>query len=313
MTNRNITEEVDYKNVSSDIELRDIVNIIWQNKIVVSLATSIITLIALYVALTLPNIYKSEVTLSPVSENSGMKLPGQLGGLAAIAGVNLGGNSGNDKVSIATELLRSRDFITKFVDKNDLYVPLLAAKGWDKQYDKIIIDNKIYSEKDKIWLIDGDETKKNPTKTAVVEGFLKIMDFNQDKNSGIIRLSIEHYSPKIAEKIVSSLVKAINEEMRIRELKEAEKSINYLNNQIMQTKLTDMQGMLYSLVEEQTKTLMLANVRDEFVFETIDPAIIPEIKHKPKRAYIVVGAFLFGFFVTSLLVLARNSSNKKNR
>ena len=48
-----------------------------------------------------------------------------------------------------------------------------------------------------------------------------------------------------------------------RDIEEAEKSIAYLQQQISQTNIADLRTALYSLVEEQTKTLMLANVRDE--------------------------------------------------
>jgi LPS O-antigen subunit length determinant protein (WzzB/FepE family) len=74
--------------------------------------------------------------------------------------------------------------------------------------------------------------------------------------------------------------------------------------------------MLFSLIEEQTKTLMLANVRDEYVFSTVDPAVVPELKDKPKRSLIVAVAIvlggmfgLFGVLIGSALVNSRKASN----
>jgi len=102
------------------------------------------------------------------------------------------------------------------------------------------------------------------------------------------------------------LVKDINEEMRNRELVEAQKSINYLNQQIAQTNIADIQTMLFSLIEEQTKTIMLANVREEYVFETVDRAIVAEKKSKPSRALICIMAVMLGGFLSMLLVLVRH-------
>ena len=135
--------------------------------------------------------------------------------------------------------------------------------------------------------------------------FKKIFIVNEDKASGIIKLSIEHYSPYVAKEWIDLLIKTINEEMRSRDLVEAENGINYLNKQLAQTNVADVRSMLFSLIEEQTKTVMLANVREEYVFKTIDPAIVAEKKSKPMRGLIVVSSTMLGFFIAMLLVLLR--------
>ena len=35
--------------------------------------------------------------------------------------------------------------------------------------------------------------------------------------------------------------------------------------------------------------MMLAQVREEYVFKTLDPALAPERKSEPKRAYLYIG------------------------
>lgn len=44
-----------------------------------------------------------------------------------------------------------------------------------------------------------------------------------------------------------------------------------------------MQNTFYKLIEEQTKSLMLAEVQEEFVFKVVDPSVVPEVKYEPKR------------------------------
>ncbi|HAS23515.1 MAG TPA: LPS O-antigen length regulator, partial [Idiomarina loihiensis] len=76
-----------------------------------------------------PNIYKSEATLAPTEEASGgglSQMAGQLGGLASLAGVNLGGKNA-DKTTIALEILKSRAFIKSFVEKYDILPELMAV------------------------------------------------------------------------------------------------------------------------------------------------------------------------------------------
>ena len=50
---------------------------------------------------------------------------------------------------------------------------------------------------------------------------------------------------------------------------------------------------------------MLAEVKDEFAFKTIDPAVVPEEKTGPKRALICVLATLLGGMLGVALVLLR--------
>ena len=58
-------------------------------------------------------------------------------------------------------------------------------------------------------------------------------------------------------------------------------------------------------IEEQTKTIMLANSRPEYLFKTIDPAIAPERKAGPSRALTCVFGTLFGGFMGVMMVLIR--------
>ena len=126
----------------------------------------------------------------------------------------------------------------------------------------------------------------------------------------MVKLSIEHFSPYLAKEWTDNLVKAINEEMRTREIAEAEKSIVYLNTQISKTSLAEVKTMLFSLVEEQTKKLMLANVREEYLFKAIDPAVVSEKKSKPARSLICILATMLGFFLGCIIVLVRHFNFK---
>lgn len=290
---------------SDEIDLRELFSAIWAGKWVIIATTFLFSVAAVFYALSLPNIYKSEVTLAPAGESGGLNIPGQLGGLAALAGVNLGGKGG-DKTALALEILKSREFLGRFIEENDLYVPIMAAKGWDRASDKLLIDPEIYNEETMQWVRVVEEPfKPKPSVLETIEGFERLLAAGQDKTSGIVSLSFEHYSPFIAKQIADKLIIAINEDMRNRDLSEAEKSIEYLNKKIGETNLADVRTMLFSLIEEQTKTLMLANVRKEFVLKTIDPALVEEKKTKPNRVLIVISSFILGFMLSMMIVLVR--------
>lgn len=301
------------QNVANDeIDLRESWKVIWQGKWSIIATTFLFVVAAVIYALNLPDIYKSEALLAPVSEDSGLKIPGQLGGLAALAGVNLGGLGGDDKTGLAMEIIKSREFLGRFIEKNDLFIPIMAAEGWNRTDNSLVIDDEIYDINTKQWVREVKPPfQPKPSLLEVHEDLLELFAISQDKTSGMVKLSVEHYSPYLAKTWTDELVKAINDEMRQRELSEAQRSIAYLNSQIEQTSIADVRTVLYSLIEEQTKTVMLANVRDEYVLKTVDPAVVAEKKAKPARALIVILAFMLGSLLSMMFVLVRYFSGKK--
>lgn len=66
-----------------------------------------------------------------------------------------------------------------------------------------------------------------------------------------------------------------------------------------------MQQVFYQLIESETRTVMLANAQREYVFKTIDPAVVPQEKSAPKRALIAVLATMLGGILGVFVVLIR--------
>ena len=52
--------------------------------------------------------------------------------------------------------------------------------------------------------------------------------------------------------------------------------------------------MFYQLIESETRTVMLANAQDEYIFKTVDPAVVPQEKSEPSRALIAIVATILG-------------------
>ena len=53
------------------------------------------------------------------------------------------------------------------------------------------------------------------------------------------------------------------------------------------------------------RTVMLANAQDEYVFEMVDPAVVPQEKSEPKRALIAVIATILGGMLGVFIVFIR--------
>lgn len=297
-----------------EINLKELFDVVWKGKWIIICSSLIAAIIAVFYALSLPNTYKSEVLLAPAEESNGgglSALAGQFGGLASLAGVSLGGSSGN-KVTIAIELLKSRQFISEFIEENDLKPEIMASDGWDPATNSVIYDRHIYDEDSDIWLREVKAPRRTePSLLEVHKRFLKEnLAVSQDKETGLVSLSITHVSPVVAQRIASKLVDAVNTKMRQNDIEDAQRSIDYLNDALRETNVADMQQVFYQLIEKQQQTKMLANVRGEYVLKVIDPAIVAEEKSGPKRAVICVLFVLIGIFFGVAIVLIRGFLRK---
>lgn len=296
-----------------EIDLKKLASIVWKGKFYIFCSITIFAIISLLYAISLNNIYKSEVLVASASQQQGGgMLSGQLGGLAALAGVNIGGSSGVDKTTLALETIKSREFVSKFIQNHNILIELMAAEDWQLATNTLVIDQKIYDSKSKTWVREVDFPKKTePSMQEAYKMFTKAFNVTKDAKSGIIALSFKHYSPYFAKQVLDWIILDINEEMKVKDIQESEQSIVYLEKQIANTNISEVKSTLSSLIEEQTKTLMLANTRSEYMFKIVDPAIVPEEVFEPKRSLIVGVGIVFGGLLAILAVLLFPSLRKE--
>ncbi|PKG37507.1 Wzz/FepE/Etk N-terminal domain-containing protein [Psychromonas sp. Urea-02u-13] len=308
-----------------EIDLKELFLVIWKGKWIIILLSILFAGGGVFYAISQPNTYTSAVLLAPAQDEGSSGLGGQLGGLAALAGVNIGGSGGTDVKTQALAVLQSRIFIDAFIEKNDLLVPLMASEKWIpelKEWDqekqkwneapaKHILDAELYDIKNKQWLVN-EETKKplKPTMWEANKEFKTLISTSEDKENGMVTISVTHHSPIIAQQWAELLVVEINAWMKNDKLTETEKNIGYLRKQLEQTAIAEVRTLFFQMIEEQFKNKMLAEVQAEYVFKTIDPAIVPEEKAGPKRALICVLATLLGGMFGVFLVLVRHFIKK---
>lgn len=307
-----VSPQLSFDSLSSrrddEIDLRELASVIWEGKWIIIAVTALFAAASVFYALSLPNIYQSKSLLAPSesAQGGGMsRVAGQLGGLASLAGISIGSASGGDKVAVSMAVLKSRKFINEFVERHNILPELMAVKMWDSSSNQLFFDEKLYSA-DGGWIREVKPPKvPKPSEWEAFEVFTEILEVTQDKETGFVTVAVEHQSPVISQLWVSLLVKDLNRVMKEKDVSEAQRSIEFLKEQLIGVALADMRTVFYQLIEEQTKTIMLAEVREEYVFSTIDPPVVPEQRVKPKRAIIAVIGVLLGGMLSLALVLIR--------
>ena len=274
-----------------ELSLIELWKVLVEYKLLIIVFTALTTLGAIYYASTLPTIYKAEVLMIPASGGvSGGSLSNRLGSLADMAGASLGGSSAGAEGEQALARLKTRSFLINHIKEKKLKL-ILFADQWDRVEKKWI--DKEPSDRDSAELLKNMiEAGSHPRSKA-----------------GLASLSIEWKNPhnpnKIAD-IANNLVSSINSHAKDRAILEARDSISFLEKELEQTSIVNSQTILYSLIEQQMGKIMMANIRDEFVFKVIDPAVNPKhAETKPILMVIFIGIIL-GIFLASFLAISVN-------
>ena len=244
-----------------EIDLRELFGVLWGNKIKIIGITAVFAVVSVISALSIPNQYKASALLAPAQQQSGglSGALGQLGGLASLAGVSIGGGESSE-AQVAQEIMKSWSFIEGFIADNDLAVEVYAAEGWSRESNQLKFDNDVYEVKTKTWLVENDNIGQlgPPTSWQLFEKFSEMLAVSQDKKSGLISVSIEYYSPQIAKQWLDLYISSINKHMQARQVVKVSNNIEYLEAQIEKTSITEMQEVFYTIIEEQIKSQMLA-------------------------------------------------------
>ena len=296
-------------NFSDDqIDFGEIFAALWAGKKIVAGVSFVAGLLSVIISLSLPNVYTANTLLSPAEQSSGglSSLMSQYGGLASLAGLSLPSGGDASKAQLGIQLMQSRAFISDFVDRRELLPDLMAVESWNIKTNKVAYDPDIFNEDDNVWTRDAEAPLlPKPSGQEAFKEFIEILTISEDPQTGFVSVSIEHQSPIIAARWLDWLIEDVNAAVKMQDVTEATKSIEYLKQQVANTSLAELQAMFFELIQSQTETVMLAQVRSEYVFKTIDPAVAPEEKSGPNRALICIVGTLLGIVIGSILVLFR--------
>lgn len=264
-----------------------------------------VAILALIWAINQPNVYTSSTLLMPASDESGSLsgLAGNLGGLAAMAGVSLPEGE-KDNTVLALELIKTQAFLGDFIVENELTVPIMAAEDWDKETNTLVINPEVYDQSANKWVRSPPPSRKViPSIQETYEAFLKLIVIEQDPKTNFVTLSVDFYSPYLAAEWTNKLVNKLNHSIRLRDKEEATESIAYLEKLLLESNIQGVIATFSALMEEQVKSQMLTEVRKDYVFKVVEPAIVPELKSKPRRSLIIILAGFIGGIIGMIVIL----------
>jgi capsular polysaccharide biosynthesis protein len=293
-----------------EIDFLNLIKPLWKKKLLILLLTVFSGLVSYMYSLTIVNTYKSEAILIPSKNiiNNSNQTNSSFSGLASFAGIKLQNSSSSNQVLIGLEIMKSLNFYEQFLINNDLYIELQAANGWSKKNNELILNSNLYDVNQKKWISKGEfSVNGRPSLQSTHSSFLKKFQISNDSQSGLIKLSFEHYSPYKAQIILNKLIKDINTITKEDDIDTAYKAISFLEAELEKSNLNDLRIGINNLIQKQIEKIALANSSPEYLFQILSGPHFPESKTSPNRSYIVMISMLISFLATSISILFFNS------
>lgn len=279
----------------SYLDVRGLVAAVWDSKMVGAVILLVFIAVGVSMSFLVQSKYNVEVLLVPAEQDtqgSGLEEVLSRGaGLLDLAGIGI------DAMPSSTQtiaLLSSRRLTADFVESNNL-MPILFPNDWDSETNSW----KETNVRDQPSIADAIEYFDEDIRTVEV-----------DQRTGLITLSVTWIDAAQAAEWAMGLVQLLNNQMRDDAISESTKSLEFLNQELSQSSIVDLQKSIYSLMEQEVQRAMLANVNEEYALKVLDPPFVPDPDDYvwPNRVlFALLGAFI-GLAVLLLFAYRRMDS-----
>jgi uncharacterized protein involved in exopolysaccharide biosynthesis len=275
VSNHSSTES---SSADSGLDLFELVSIVWREKLTFALVVAFCTTIGLAYALLATPIYKAEVIMTPSGQRAPSAALGQLGGLAALAGVSLG----SERSAMPLAVLKSREFAQDFIA--------------DEQLASALVEDSPF------------RAKQLDVRDAL-EVFLKnVLVVTEDKKAGTVTVAMYWEDAEIAARWANQYVQRLNDRLRARALAESERNVQFLQKEIANTSVVSVQQSVGRILEAEMQQYMLAKGDIEYAYKVVDRASPPKRRESPKRALVVLLSGLFGGVLGVFAVIVKTQS-----
>ncbi|MDC0587733.1 Wzz/FepE/Etk N-terminal domain-containing protein [Gammaproteobacteria bacterium] len=286
--------------------MKELFAVFVKGKWIILSITIFISMLGVVYSLSLPNIYKSEALVVSSTPTNNSNIIRNYAGLANISGISLPPQSNESNSSQAFEKIKSLSFFESNFMPNIFLPDLMAYDSWNSSLNKSIYNDSIYDSQNNSWVHKTLRKQSEPSSQRSFNVFIaKHLEIYTDKDTNFINISVAHKNPYIAQEWNKILIDQINYYYRGKDRKEAEAASDYLSNILLETKLFEVKQVIAALLQKETQKLTLIESNEFYVYEIIDPPAVMETKSGPNRALICILIFIFGFALSSSIVLAK--------
>lgn len=303
----------------NNVNLVEIGRLLWRSRKAIAAVTAIVTVCSIIVSLLLPPYYRSSVSLMPETERSKLGGLGGLSELAAMAGVNVGGD-----VTLAR--LYPTIIKSEVILRNVLYAEYRTAESEKPQ-------NLI-----QIWEIGG-KTERHAYEDALT-ALQNALDVTLDNKTNIVTISIEMKDAALAADLVNKTVAELDKFFRTKRTTNATEQRKWIEGRVKEVESdlgksedvlkefreknrrigdspqlllqqqrlireVEINSTLYVELKKQYEIVRIEEIKNIPLVSIIDPAVPRVYRERPKRRNIVITFFLLSLAGASGFVYLR--------
>ncbi|MCH7733395.1 MAG: hypothetical protein IIB44_12965 [Candidatus Marinimicrobia bacterium] len=215
-----------------EIDLRALAKVIWAGRRFIALITGAFTLIGVVHALLATPYYKSTLTLYPASSDTGTR--GQLQGIAATFGMNIGGHETNYNIPDVVKSRRIRKMILEqhwMTEKYNYPVDLITF--WEINDTTSISLNPIVWVKNLLAAPTGSEEDiVKEWEEEVLERLGDLISVSEDRKTGLIRIDVLIEEPQLSADVANYIAEAANDYIQAENSFEASRDRNFIEERL---------------------------------------------------------------------------------
>ena len=276
-----MNEQISDESQTQYITLKDLVFVLLKGWFLILTTAAVFASVTVIYSLSLKETFLASAFYVEAESSSQGSVSSNLSGLASFAGINM--NSGSPGADEALDILNTKKFLSTFVVKRKA-IPHLTG----------------VSEKELSELEDSERNQIIRQAALAMRGSIYFAKLPQ---KALYRLDVYSAKPELAMNWCNWLIADLNESIMMSDVAEAKKSIEFLEKKAMTTTISGLRDIFFTMIESHYQTVMLSEIRKEYVFKTIDPAYRPALKASPYRAKWVIWAFLIGAGTAVFLLL----------
>jgi uncharacterized protein involved in exopolysaccharide biosynthesis len=250
--------------------------------------------------------YTATLMVTPTKTETA-RLPGNISGLAAIAGLSLpGGGSAND-FNLYVVGLHSREVAARLARDRKIMQTLFASQ-YDIRSGQWFRPNGFiasFSSAVKLTLQVPGAFWRPPDAADLQKFFENNIKIMTDRKTNITTISIDYKDPEFAIKLILDLHEETDAVLRRQALARADDSIVYLEKQLLRVQLAEHRQALAEMLGEQEKARMLASSDAPYSAQPFGTAFASSSPTSPKPLIVLVIGIVGGAIVGFGAMLAR--------
>ena len=257
---------------TNELDVLELLRTFWVGRRTVLAVTAMTLIVGIALAFLLPEKFESNATVVPANSKSSGSL-GQFADLAAVAGVDVGGASGNSQ---PTAVLKSDSLLRELIENKNL-LPVLFARRWD--------------ERRGIWAVTGTRI---PDFRDGIRELKKIRVISEDKKTGVTTITVTWSDAEQAAEWCNTLVTLANARLRREAVAQSASAVDYLKDELKSADNLTVQQAISKVIESNMEKMAFAKSNEQFAFKFVDIAV-PAKRHSfPNRLLFAVSALLLG-------------------